>query len=603
MTNSTMHDNDNTFHKRVRIAILIVQLILAAFFLFYAGSRTELGPTLDDAWVYFQFSKNVVEHGEISFNPGHWSNCTSLAWILVIAVGMALGIPPVAFIIVSGLLLYLVFGQLVYTLFGSFWEDRYNRVFSILVIVFTGNVIWYSFSGMETMFFLTLGLCWIFSFIRGRYIIAGLIAGILSITRTEGLVFFAISFVFTLRKLGFRSGIRPALLQAGMSLLVYIPASIMNYIGTGEAFPHTFKGKQFLYGMDIGFWNLSLGKAVKFFLAWASTFFQGNWWPELMERPWTIQYPLLRIVTLGRIDKSPGEFPLEPNPLFWQIVAALIGAALFFVLIRGLIVVFSKALKNLPRKREYSPWEFLVYWIVGLNAIYLVLLPIRGHGGRYQAVNFILFGLLMIAGVEWKSKGGALVRKFKNYIVKPGIILIYFIGIFSWADIYTQSIWQINIVHRAAGEWLKENLPPDTKVAVFDGGAIKYFSQLPVVDIAGIFEAKGLEEMLKGKGWQFLEARDTHYLAMIEGETPSGNPESDSDEAFFSLFYDQLKLREGIGKKVSLTPIARFEMPMVEWWRHWTVMITHSPIVVVYEIDYIEEQTVPEKTILTNQDS
>lgn len=52
----------------------------------------------------------------------------------------------------------------------------------------------------------------------------------------------------------------------------------------------------------------------------------------------------------------------------------------------------------------------------------------------------------------------------------------------------------INEVQRAIGEWLRASLPPGTRVASSDAGAVRYFSRLPVVDVLGL----NTPEMLAG---------------------------------------------------------------------------------------------------------
>ena len=575
------------YNKRTRIILLVLQLIAISYFISYVSSETMIGPTLDDAWVYYQFAHNFAEYREISFNQGEWSNCTSLSWILLLSSGIILGIPLLQFSIAIGVILYILFGQLVYSLYLSYWKDKFNHIIAVLIVVFTGNILWYSLSGMETMLFLVLGLFWILSFDKEKYIIAGILAGALAITRTEGLVFLLMGIFFVFRRLGFKAGVKPALLQLALCAAFIIPTMSMYYITTGDPFPHTLKGKQFLYGMNVGALNLSITGTINYIKAWASTFFAGNWFPELMDHPNTIQISLLRILSLGKFKRRELEFDIEPNPVWEQTLALIIGIILFVILIRGIIITIRRLTSDFFKERRLKQWEYLALWIIGLNLIYLALMPIRGHGGRYQAVNFIIVGILLITGADWRSLKYPWITKLSRYIIKPGILLVYFLALFSWADVYSKSVLHVNQVHRAAGEWIDKELPKDAVVAIFDGGAIKYFSQRYLVDVAGIFEGEGLQRMLEGDGARFLKEKNTQYFAMIEDETQKRRFISNGYQPFDSKFYDQLNLRKDIGVTMNLKEIKRFELPLENWWRHWEIVITHSPTIVIYKIEWL----------------
>src|ERR1041385_519008 len=49
----------------------------------------------DDAYISFVFSRNLAEHGELTFNLGHpVEGYTNFLWTLVLGLGMLVGIQP-----------------------------------------------------------------------------------------------------------------------------------------------------------------------------------------------------------------------------------------------------------------------------------------------------------------------------------------------------------------------------------------------------------------------------------------------------------------------------------------------------------------------------
>src|ERR1051325_5637240 len=49
----------------------------------------------DDAYISFVFSRNLAEHGELTFNLGQpVEGYTNLLWTLVLGLGMLVGAPP-----------------------------------------------------------------------------------------------------------------------------------------------------------------------------------------------------------------------------------------------------------------------------------------------------------------------------------------------------------------------------------------------------------------------------------------------------------------------------------------------------------------------------
>ena len=585
----TLPSADYMYEKQTRIGIFGFQILIILYFILCMNSITFWGPTLDDSWIHYQYVKNLAEHGEVAFNAGEWSTgTTSILWDLLLIPGYKLGIPIVPLSLGLGIILFLILGQQIYAIFRTFWKDELNNTLSIAIVLLTGNMTWYALSGMETLLFLVLGCWWIQVFQKEKWWLAGIIAGLLMLTRIEGLLFFLMGIFFCWKKLFGRGNyLKPILVQIACGIPLTLPSFILNKFVTGKFYPTTMAGKKWLYSIDPGFLSLSVANVKRYVLSWIATFYQTNWWPQMIDRPSTIQYPIIRLITKGRIDKTAPEFGLEPYPMWFQALTILVGIILFLVLLRGMYRLLRPLVKNLLNKREVQSWELLLYWFIGQNLIYILLMPHRGHGGRYQAVNFIVAGIFLIAGTDGCIRDRMWWKKVRQYFLKPLVLIIYFFSIISWGNIYASSVKHVNDVHRTAGEWLRDSFPQNTVLAVFDVGAIKYFSQLPVVDIAGLTDLEVLQYVLAGDVIPIMRERGAEYLVMIEEPAKPKKGLTDAPELYHSDFYERLGIIREIGRSIELRPVKRFAISQELWFRHWVALRTHSPVIMVYKIEWL----------------
>ena len=604
MSGDSILTRTQRFDKRIRAAVFLIQALQIAFYLAYMLNVTDFGPPLDDSWIHYQYSRNIAEFGEISFNQGQWSTgTTSLLWNLILALGIKLGLPVVEFSIALGILLYFILAQQAFSVFRTLWREDWKPVFAILIVVFTGNMAWFSLSGMETLLFLTLGMWWISAFRGNRFMLAGVIAGLLALTRIEGLLFILMGIFFVFRNLGWKEGWKPALRQIVFCLPIIAPSIALNLSVVGEVYPNTMAGKKWLYNLPPGLINTNPTKAFHYLLAWTATLFQTNWWPEVFDRPFTLQYLFIRLVTGGRKASVLPDFELAPHPLWLQALVVITSVILLVILLRGAFRIVRSALKDLFNGSELNEWRYLTYWFIGFNLLYFILMPLRGHGGRYQAVNFILAGMFIAEGVGFNHAVRNFKASLKRYAVIPGILLLYLASAVTWADIYASSVRHVNDVHRAAGEWLRDNLPKGSRIAVFDVGAVKYFSGLPVIDIAGLTDSEALEYLLEGKAVDLMWDKGAEYLVMIEEYSREADKNGEM-EYFHCPASEKMGITQALGREMELEPLTWFVISREAYFRHWTALKTHSPIIGIYKIRWLNnsfdgiDSTSPKETIM-----
>src|SRR5690554_6070550 len=88
---------ERNFGLSGRSVLLLGLLAAAALAAYLAWSGREYGPgfPLDDAWIHQTYVRNLAQQGEWAFTPGQPSGgATSVAWVLLLAPGVWLGLAP-----------------------------------------------------------------------------------------------------------------------------------------------------------------------------------------------------------------------------------------------------------------------------------------------------------------------------------------------------------------------------------------------------------------------------------------------------------------------------------------------------------------------------
>jgi hypothetical protein len=145
----------------------------------------------DDAYITFVYSRNLAEHGELTFNLGdRVEGYTSFLWTVVLAVPMLVGIAPE----VSSLVLGTACG--IATLFVVFrlmtrvgLEAPWSYLPSFLLALSSGYACWSS-GGMETQLFTLLVVAAIDAYVAGGRALRrmGVLLALAAMTRPEGLL-------------------------------------------------------------------------------------------------------------------------------------------------------------------------------------------------------------------------------------------------------------------------------------------------------------------------------------------------------------------------------------------------------------------------------
>ncbi|GAB1471227.1 hypothetical protein MASR2M66_21050 [Chloroflexota bacterium] len=413
--------------------LLLAAATLTAGLIYIAASyfKYRVGFPLDDSWIHQTFARNLAQHGEWSFRAGVPSaGSTSPLWSALLALGFLFGLAPYIWAYFLGLLVMWglsIVSEITARRLVKDYRPRFPWVG--LFIIAEWHLLWAAMSGMETLLhglIITLVLSALMMNSR-RYLTLGLLTGLSVWVRPDGLTLLAplvlAVILFEADTSSRLRGLLRVLIGFGAVFLFYI---FFNLIIGGTPMPNTFYAKQAEYAA----------------------------WQQL-----PIAYRL-------------GELSLQ----------LLVGPS--FLLIPGVILWTVRSI----RTRSWGSLLALT-WSLGYMILYMLRLPMYQHGRYIMPAMpiFFLFGFLAVLDFS-TSKTGTFGRYqwFVKTLWLASLTTVTFLFIVLGARSYSNDVALIEQEMVDTARWVNTNLPPDALLAVHDIGAIGYFSQQPIIDLAGL---------------------------------------------------------------------------------------------------------------------
>jgi hypothetical protein len=472
----------------------------------------EGGVPLDDAWIHFQFARNLARGDGLSFNPGEpTSGSTAPLWTVLLAgVYLAGGEFPIAGQLLSGAC-FLAALAATYMLGVRLAGKRWAGWLAGMVVAANGRMVWAGLSALETCLFAALSLLAIGAHVSdrpaGRYRLrTAALFGLAALTRPEGYLLFALSLVdfalhiaccvlrvpcYATRNTKHETRItyhvlrityyvlRSILLPAVLFAAIVLPYLIFSLRTSGHLLPNTYHAKavvSLLPDRDflsvaarylildnpllLPFYVLGVGVLLCPALS-GPTALSGSTTLSLSKEP---ALPAPSVVE-GSLSKEPA-LSLSKEPV---LSLSKDHASLLSLWSMGLPLVYACLHAVLYQHGRYLipliPCNAIV-GVVGLLAARRLaarrwtLTPALSLGGRGGRGLVVLVGGLVVAGTAWRLP--------------------------AMARLYAWNVDNVNEMHVALGRWVAEHTPPDAVLALNDIGAIAYVSERPVVDLAGL---------------------------------------------------------------------------------------------------------------------
>jgi hypothetical protein len=491
--------------------------ILLLFFIGLAWLTGGLGFPLDDAWIHQTYARNLVRSGGWEFVPGVPSaGSTAPLWTLLLALGYLLRMPYMLWAyLLGGLTLYWL-ARSGMTLWRQLWPEWADLHWVAgLLLVGIWPLVWAAVSGMETLLFAALGMQLVVlygdqcSVTGNRYsvtgvrtlVVMGVLAGLLILTRPDGVVLLFLLGIGLLVGRGaednwpFSTRIKQAVLWGGVALLLILPYFALNYWLSGTAWPNTFYAKQEEYAF-------------------------------ILAQPLWTRLNSLLYLSLGG------------PPQGWQGMSSP-----HLLLLPGLVWAGWLALRSDWAQKRL--WHMLpLLWAGGHVLLYAWRLPVTYQHGRYVMAAMPVWAIYGLAGsmallLLFQGEIGTLLRRVAALTFAAMVVLFLLLG----AQAYANNVAFIEGEMVTVAHWLAENTEPDAIIASHDIGAIGYFAERPLLDLAGLITPE-IIPMLSNEAAlaQYVLASDADYLVTAPGWPYTDVTESDAATLLFTTNYEWTQL-------------------------------------------------------------
>ena len=481
--------------------LLVGGLTLGAFALTaHRFTGGQPGVPLDDAWIHFQFARNLARGDGFSFNPGHaTAGSTAPLWTaLLAALYLVGGEFPVAGQLLSGACFLAVLAA-TYALGKRLTGERWAGWLAGMVVAANGRMVWAGLSGLETCLFAALSLLAIRAHLNDRAALrlrtfrppqgaprryrlcTAALFGLAALARPEGYLLFALSLADFMWSIAHA----PRTTHHASRITHHAPrtthhASLITF--HVSRFTHHVSRFTF-HALRIIVLPTALFTANVFPYLTFSLHTSGHLLPNTYHAKAVFDFrPDLDFLSLA------ARYLILDNPLLLPFYVLGLGALLSPVLRRTVHPWPKGPAPSLPRGAP-----LLSLWSVGLPLVYAFLHAALYQHGRYliplipcNAVVGVV-GLLAARrlatrrGYRWRGSPTALVVLVSLLVVAGTAWRLP-----TMARLYAWNVDNVNDMHVAIGHWVAAHAPPDAVLALNDVGAITYVSERPVVDLAGL---------------------------------------------------------------------------------------------------------------------
>ncbi|MER3544616.1 MAG: hypothetical protein C4311_08420 [Chloroflexota bacterium] len=456
-----------------------------------------LGFPLDDAWIHQTYARNLALTGQWAYDAGRVSaGSTSPLWTILLSLGYVLKLDFRLWTYLLGFLALTATLGAVYRL-GLHLFPHQSIVAPLAALLAAGewHLVWAAGSGMETLLFTTLSLLLLDAFLTpplseeggapypsftvnpglalrppglGSSFALGLLGGLLTLTRPEGMVLLAlVGGAGVLQRRHFRW-----LLALGLGFaLLMVPYLLFNRASGAGWLPNTFYAKQQEYAV-------------------------------LLTTPYPLR--LARLITTTWVGP---QVLLVPG-FVW--LAVRLGAP------------GTRGSLGSQEFLRVSTWLPLVWWLAFL-ALYAWRLPVTYQHGRYLIPSIpilLLYGVAGTAALIRPTSPRLWPRLVGRTVIAAAVILaLVFLARGAWA--YVVDVQIVNSEMVAAAKWLREHTPPEALVAAHDIGAIGYYAERPLIDLAGLVTPEVIPFMRdEARLKAFIQAQKAAYLVTFPGWYP-----------------------------------------------------------------------------------
>ncbi len=473
----------NLLRKR-RLWVIFAAGIGLALFLGLAA-QNGLGFPLDDAWIHQTYARNLARYGRLEFTPGVSSaGSTAPLWTLLLALGYFLGLPYLFWAYLLGGLCLVWLGWSGMQLWRALWPKQADRDWLAgIVLVLTWPLLWAAASGMETLFFAAMGLqlaAWYAEIVTNslgslrKIARIGLFSGLLILIRPDGLgllLLIVVGLVWLPAAMPER--LKRGGLFVGTAVLPLLPYFLFNYWASGTIWPNTLYAKQVEYAVALA-------------------------------QPFVGRLAQLLYLSLGGSASG------------WRGISSP-----HLLLLPGLIISAWQALKADWTQRRLL-YLLPLLWAGGHVFIYAWRLPVTFQHGRYLMPImpvWVLYGLSgWVLVLLYSSSESTRTLWLGQQVARLSFTFIVLFFLLQGALAFATDVAIVEGEMVTVAEWLANNTPPGTLVASHDIGAIGYFAERPLLDLAGLISPEVIQLLNNEAAMaEYIVDSEAQYLVTAPG--------------------------------------------------------------------------------------
>jgi hypothetical protein len=445
-------------------------ILAAGIYLVSAAGTGGLGFPLDDAWIHQTYARNLAQSGSLAFVPGQPSaGSTSPLWSALLAIGYLLGIDSRAWAYTLGIVCLVLTGWLASRAAARLFPGhRWAPLLTGLFCVLEWHLVWAAVSGMETLLFTALSLLAVDRAyveleqpnVRGQAQL-GLLVGLLPLVRPEGIVLGGLIVLLLLagRDLPWQRKATAAAVTMAVAGLVLAPYLAFNLRTAGALFPNTFYAKQAEYQLAL----------------------------SLPERILQVVWPAW---VGAQVMLAPG----------------VLAAAAWFL-----------------HKRSWSRLAPLAWWACLVGA-YALRLPVTYQHGRYLMPGIpwlVVYGVGGTGMLLRPTARQAAIRLVSRALpIATAVLVAVFLGL--GARAYRTDVGFIEGEMVQTARWVAGHTAPGTQIAAHDIGAIGYFAERPILDLAGLVTPAVIPFITDADQLlDFMLAQGAHYAVFFPDFSPT----------------------------------------------------------------------------------
>jgi hypothetical protein len=445
--------------KRSRLPglLALIATISTGGYVAFSAMTYRVGFPLDDAWIHQTYARNLALRGEWAFIPGQPSaGSTSPLWSALLAPGYWLGLAPYLWTYLLGWAALLGVGLAGWRIFQVFHPGKPRLAIAAgLCLTLEWHLVWAAASGMETLLFALLALIVLGCLAAGykKWWAYGLLVGVSVWLRPDGITLAGpVMLMILLAEKEWKKRLSGAFSFAVCVLVLVLPYLGFNFALSGAWWPNTFFAKQAEYAIyrQLPLWQRFLQQA-------------------------------------GLLMIGPG---------------ALLLPGFFLMIVRSL------------RLRNWAALASVI-WLFGYLLIYALRLPVTYQYGRYVMPVMPVYFLWSLAGMAYWIKPVE-PRPWKRIVGRSWVAALTLVWLAFWvigANAYAQSVAIIESEMVDSARWIEQNTPPDALVAAHDIGALGYFGQRRLLDLAGLVSPEVIPFIRdEARLAEFLDEQHADYL-------------------------------------------------------------------------------------------